>query len=48
MNITLELNDYGITFDSAPLYFNIRWGLVILVLVVVAGVKLYRRKVSKR
>ena len=28
--IEFSVSDWGITFNSAPLYFNLSWGLIVL------------------
>ena len=28
--LEISVSDWGITFSSAPLYFNLSWGLIVL------------------
>ena len=50
MNDYLEISvsDWGITFSSAPLYFNLQWWLIITALGVMVARKIMLNNKAKR
>jgi len=40
--IEFSVSDWGITFNSAPLYFNLSWGLIALAIGVVIARKIIK------
>jgi hypothetical protein len=42
--IEFSVSDWGITFSSAPLYFNLSWGLIILAFGLVIARKIIKAR----
>ena len=42
--IEFSVSDWGITFSSAPLYFNLSWGLMILAFGLVLARKIIKNR----
>jgi hypothetical protein len=45
--MTLELNDYGLEFDTYVCYIALSWQVIIPALIVVIGYKIYKKRFHK-
>ena len=45
--MTLELNDYGLEFDTYVCYIALSWQFIIPAVIAVIGYKIYKKKGKK-
>lgn len=40
--LEISLNNYGFTFSSEPMYLNLQWATVVVIVAIVTGYKVYK------
>ena len=40
--LEISLSEYGFTFSSGPIYLNLQWAAVVVMVAIVTGYKVYK------
>lgn len=40
--LEISLDNYGFTFSSGPMYLNLQWATVVVIVAIVTGYKVYK------
>lgn len=40
--LEITLDNYGFTFSSGPMYLNLQWATVVVIVAIVTGYKVYK------